>query len=107
MGGVIVGAFFSALVSIMKYIADPYSQLPSITFWFMGSFASINYTLLYAAIPMGIGITLILLSRWKLNVLNGQAVRELKAQLSKGQHILTIRALDSHIIIDQCNVVNL
>ena len=45
--------------------------------------------------------------RWKLNVLNGQAVRELKAQLSKGQHILTIRALDSHIIIDQCNVVNL
>jgi hypothetical protein len=45
--------------------------------------------------------------RWKLNVLSGQAVRELKTQLSKGQHILTIRALDSHIIIDQCNVVNL
>jgi len=70
LGGVIVGAFFSALVSIMKYVADPYSQLPSITFWFMGSFASINYTHLYAAIPMGIGITLILLSRWKLNVLS-------------------------------------
>lgn len=70
LGGVIVGAFFSALVSIMKYAADPYSQLPSITFWFMGSFASINYTHLYAAIPMGTGIILILLSRWKLNVLS-------------------------------------
>ena len=70
LGGVIVGTFFSALVSIMKYIADPYSQLPSITFWFMGSFASVNYSHLYAAIPMGIGLILIFLSRWKLNVLS-------------------------------------
>ncbi|MBQ4244499.1 MAG: iron ABC transporter permease [Clostridia bacterium] len=70
LGGVIVGAFFSALVSIMKYVADPYSQLPSITFWFMGSFASINYSHLYALIPMGLGMLLIFLSRWKLNVLS-------------------------------------
>ena len=70
LGGTIVGAFFSALVSIMKYLADPYSQLPSITFWFMGSFASINHSHLLAAIPMGIGILLIFLSRWRLNVLS-------------------------------------
>ena len=70
LGGVIVGAFFSALVSIMKYIADPYSQLPSITFWFMGSFASINYSHLYALIPMTVGMILIFLFRWKLNVLS-------------------------------------
>ena len=70
LGGVIVGAFFSALVSIMKYVADPYSQLPSITFWFMGSFASVNYSHLYALIPMGFGILLVFLLRWKLNVLS-------------------------------------
>ena len=70
LGGVIVGTFFSALVSIMKYVADPYSQLPSITFWFMGSFASVNYSHLFAAIPMGVGMLLIFLSRWKLNVLS-------------------------------------
>lgn len=70
LGGVIVGAFFSALVSIMKFVADPYSQLPSITFWFMGSFASVNYSHLYATIPMGIGMLLIFFSRWKLNVLS-------------------------------------
>ncbi len=70
LGGTIVGAFFSALVSIMKYVADPYSQLPSITFWFMGSFSSVGYSRLLAAIPMTIGMALIFLSRWRLNVLS-------------------------------------
>ena len=38
---------------------------------------------------------------WKQNVLNGQTIRDTKAQLSKGSHTLTIRALDSHIVVDQ------
>lgn len=70
LGGVIVSSFFSALISIMKYMADPYSQLPSITFWFMGSFADINYTHFYAFIPMAVGMLLIFLSRWRINVLS-------------------------------------
>ena len=70
LGGVIVSSFFSALISIMKYMADPYSQLPSITFWFMGSFADINYTHFYAFIPMALGMLLIFLSRWRINVLS-------------------------------------
>lgn len=40
--------------------------------------------------------------RWKLNVLRGQAVRELKvAGLKAGTHSLKIKALDNHVIIDQ------
>ena len=70
LGGVIISSFFSALISIMKYMADPYSQLPSITFWFMGSFADINYTHFYAFIPMALGMLLIFLSRWRINVLS-------------------------------------
>lgn len=70
LGGTIVGAFFSALVSVMKYIADPYSQLPGITFWFMGSFSSVGYSQLLALIPMSLGMLLIFLSRWRLNVLS-------------------------------------
>jgi hypothetical protein len=42
---------------------------------------------------------------WKQNVLRGQALRQLKAHLSAGQHTLTIRALDAHIIIDQFSCV--
>ncbi|MBE5781413.1 MAG: iron ABC transporter permease [Clostridiales bacterium] len=70
LGGVIVSSFFNALISIMKYMADPYTQLPSITFWFMGSFASINYTHFYAFIPMALGIAVIFLLRWRINVLS-------------------------------------
>ena len=70
LGGTIVGAFFSALVSVMKYMADSYSQLPSITFWFMGSFASVGWPQLYALIPMALGILLVFFSRWRLNVLS-------------------------------------
>ena len=38
---------------------------------------------------------------WKQNVLRGQALREQKVHLSAGQHTLTIRALDAHIVVDQ------
>ncbi|MBR4727108.1 MAG: iron ABC transporter permease [Clostridia bacterium] len=70
LGGTIVSAFFSAMVSIMKYVADPYSQLPTITFWLMGSFASINYSHLTALIPMTAGMLAIVISRWRLNALS-------------------------------------
>ena len=70
LGGVIVSSFFSALISILKYIADPYSQLPSITFWLMGSFADVGYVHFYAFLPMALGMLLIFLSRWRINVLS-------------------------------------
>lgn len=70
LGGVVVSSFFSALISILKYLADPYSQLPSITFWFMGSFADVGYLHFYAFLPMALGMLLIYLSRWRINVLS-------------------------------------
>lgn len=38
---------------------------------------------------------------WKENVLRGQARKEMKVVLTKGQHTLTIKALDNHVIVDQ------
>ncbi|MDD2219169.1 MAG: iron ABC transporter permease [Desulfoplanes sp.] len=70
LGGVIVSSFFGALLSILKYLADPYTQLPAITFWAMGSLASINYSHFVASIPMSAGILLIFLSRRKINALS-------------------------------------
>lgn len=37
--GVVVGSLFGAGIALVKYVADPYSQLPAITFWLLGSFA--------------------------------------------------------------------
>ena len=42
--------------------------------------------------------------RWKLNVLRGQAVRELPLELSAGRHTLVIEALDDHIVVDEWRI---
>ena len=44
--------------------------------------------------------------QWKLNVLRGQALRDLPVSLSAGSHTLTIRALDEHIVVDQWTLIN-
>jgi len=71
LGGIAVGALFSALISLAKYAADPYDQLPSIVFWLMGSLASVsNQDILMVATPILIGTVVLLLIRWRINVLS-------------------------------------
>ena len=71
LGGVIVQSIFSALVSLLKYVADPAKELPAITYWHMGSLASTSVTeLRLAAVPICIGLAGMLLFRWRLNVLS-------------------------------------
>ena len=70
LAGIVVGSLFSALVSLIKYVADTESQLPSITYWLMGSLSSANYpTLLLGAPFILTGIIVLFLLRWRLNVL--------------------------------------
>lgn len=71
LGGIVVAAFFNACVSFLTYIADPYSELPSIVHWLLGSLASASYDkVLIALIPVTIGAIAILGMRWRLNVLS-------------------------------------
>ncbi|MBN1191971.1 MAG: iron ABC transporter permease [Dehalococcoidales bacterium] len=70
LAGMAIGSLFGALLSLAKYVADPIDQLPAITFWLMGSLAGMtNHDLLFAAIPMLAGITVLILIRWRFNVL--------------------------------------
>ena len=71
LGGTIIQSIFSALLSLMKYVADPYSELPAITFWLMGSLASTRSSALaLSTIPMLAGMAGMVLMRWRLNVLS-------------------------------------
>jgi iron complex transport system permease protein len=71
LGGVISGALFTSLLSIIKYIADPYNQLPAITQWLMGGLTLINMaTLKFAAIPQIAGICAIMMLSGYLNALS-------------------------------------
>ena len=70
LSGMAIASLFAALISLVKYVADPIDQLPNITYWLMGSFAAVkNNDLLFAAGPMVIGMAVLLLVRWRLNVL--------------------------------------
>lgn len=70
LGGTIVGSVFSALTSLLKYIADPETQLPSIVYWLMGSLASVGWENFWALIPITIGCILLLIMTWRINVLS-------------------------------------
>ena len=70
LAGMAIASLFTAFLSLMKYAADPINQLPAITYWLMGSLASVNtHDLLFAAVPMMAGIFFLLLIRWRFNVL--------------------------------------
>lgn len=71
LSGIIIGALFSALLSLLKYVADPYETLPAIVFWLMGSLASITLSdLLTVAPPVLIAGFILYLIRWRINILS-------------------------------------
>lgn len=68
--GIIVSALFSSGLGILKYLADPYSQLPEITFWLLGGLWSITWQkLLPVLLPILISLLILYRSRWRLNLL--------------------------------------
>lgn len=70
LSGVAISAFFSALISAIKFIADPDDKLPEIVYWLMGSLASVTMNqLVMIAIPMIIGTIILLALRWHMNLL--------------------------------------
>jgi len=70
LSGIIVGAFFTALISLTKYVADPYEKLPAITFWLMGSLASVRYSDIVMVVPFFLLATgALLVIRWRINLL--------------------------------------
>lgn len=70
LSGIIVSSLFSAGLAFLKYIADPYEQLPAIVFWTMGGFNTASWnSFITALLTMMPGLIIIFLFRWRLNVL--------------------------------------
>ncbi len=71
LSGIIVSAFFSAALSLLKYMADPMEQLPAIVFWLMGGLHRATWPqvwgLLLIVLP---GLALLLALGWKVNIMS-------------------------------------
>ncbi len=71
LSGLVISAFFSALITLVKYVADPQDVLPAITFWMMGSITSANIDKLMLSAPaVLLGCAVLWLMRWKFNALS-------------------------------------
>ncbi len=71
LSGMVVSSIFQALVSLVKYVADPEEELPAITYWLMGSMSRATARSLLIGAPfIIIGILLLLSLRWRLNILS-------------------------------------
>ncbi|MGO4407630.1 FecCD family ABC transporter permease [Bosea sp. RAF48] len=71
LAGVVVSGFFGALVGLAQYLADAEEKLPRIVFWLLGSFATADYDKLLLMIgPLVPGAALLLLLRWRINILS-------------------------------------
>lgn len=68
--GVVIGTLLGSAIALLKYLADPYNQLPAITFWLLGSLAAIGPKDLAVAAPLAVlGLVPMLLLRWRMNLL--------------------------------------
>lgn len=71
LGGMLVSSLFQSGTSMVKYWADANDKLPAITFWLMGSFSRIDQADFgVVVLPMLAGFVLLMMERWKLNVLS-------------------------------------
>jgi iron complex transport system permease protein len=71
LAGVVIGALLGAGVGLVKYLADPYNQLPAMTFWLLGSLASTNASDLVPLLaPVALGTAVLVALRWRMNVMS-------------------------------------
>lgn len=70
LGGIISSEIFNSLAYLTRYLADPYSQLPLINYWFMGGFALADArTVIVLSFPILSGVFLLVALSPRLNVL--------------------------------------
>ena len=98
LAGILVSSLFSAGMSLIKFMADADDKLPTITFWLMGSFSSVDMSdFLVVLIPMAIGFAMLIIESWKLNVLSF-GDEEARAMGVNTKHVRFIVILASTLI---------
>ena len=71
LSGIIVSGFMMASLGLIKYLADPETQLADIVYWQLGSLTKSNYDNLMILAPIIVLTTAVLLAmRWRINVLS-------------------------------------
>ena len=109
LAGMVVSSLFSALVSLIKYVADPNDVLPVITFWLMGSFSNSTIRSLYTGVPMIVlGMVVLYLMRYRMNALSlkEEEAASLGINVRQNQMIVIVASsLITASVVSMCGVV--
>ena len=71
LSGIVVGGVTGSAMGIIKYVADPQSELPQITYWTMGSLGSVTFEyLLYGIIPIVICTVVLIRMSWWIDIIS-------------------------------------
>ena len=109
LSGMVVSALFSALVSLVKYAADPQDVLPAITFWLMGSLSGCTRAdLLRGLPPLAAGMIALWLCRWKLNAmtLSEDEAQSLGINVKRVRlFVITASALITASVVSMCGLI--
>jgi len=71
LAGVAMGTLLGSAISLVKVFADPYNQLPAITFWLLGSLTAITLSDLLPVLPVIlVGLLPLYLLRWRMNLMS-------------------------------------
>lgn len=108
--GIVIAAIGNAVLSLLKYVADPDDVLPAITYWLMGSFArsgnAENILVMFALLLIGGGVLMAL--RWRLNVMTfgNDEARTLGVNVRKTQmEIILASTLMTSATVCLCGIV--
>ncbi len=70
LAGIAVSALFAAGVGLLKYLADPLTQLPEIVFWLLGGLWATRWANFLPVLAVTLpALVLLYLARWRLNLL--------------------------------------
>ncbi|MEI2274106.1 iron ABC transporter permease [Sphingobacterium sp. ML3W] len=69
LAGMVISGVFTAMLTLLQYISDPY-KLQAIVQWTMGNLHTASWSKVQNAfLPIVIGLIILILLRWKLNLL--------------------------------------
>lgn len=71
LSGIIAGGIMDSIMGIIKYVADPQSELPQIIYWTMGALYNVTYEeLLTALVPVVLCILVLYRMVWWIDILS-------------------------------------
>lgn len=84
--GIVISSLFVSLLSLLKYIGDPYNDLPAITFWMLGSLSDVVLKDIFIiGIPVVVGMAVLWVLKYKMNIMTFEEDEALSLGVQTGK----------------------